>query len=131
MRWIEAVVLWVAGLGFVAFGAMFFVAPLETIAKAGIEVAGAGAVASAELRAFYGGLELALGGLIGALALRPARRRDALVLTAVCYLGIGLARLSGIVQYGADSGFLRLAVVTELALGVGAVALAARHRGTS
>lgn len=124
MRVLEQIVLWVAGLGFIAFGAAFVVAPLQTIAAAGIAVDGANA--AAELRAFYGGLELALGGLICVLALNPARRRDALVLTAVAYLGIGLARASGMIQYGADSDFLRVAVATELTLGIAAALLARR-----
>ena len=124
MRALEAVVLWIAGLGFFAFGAMFVVDPLGTIAQAGI--ATSGPVAAAELRAFYGGLELALGGLICALAMKPARRRDGLVLSAVCYLGIGLARASGMLQFGADSAFLRFAVATELTLGIASVLLAKR-----
>ena len=70
---------------------------------------------------------IALGGLICALALKPARRRDALMLTAVCYLGIGLARLSGMLQFGGDSAFLRFAVATELALGVASALLAKRN----
>jgi len=126
MRALETIVLWVAGLGFVAFGALFVVDPIGTLAAAGIAVSGA--VAAAELRAFYGGLELALGGLICVLALRPDRRRDALVLSAVVYLGIGLARASGMLQFGADSAFLRFAVATELALGVASALLARRLR---
>jgi hypothetical protein len=124
MRALELVVLWIAGLGFVAFGALFVLDPIGTIAQAGIVVSGA--VAAAELRAFYGGLELALGGLICVLALKPQRRRDALTLTAVCDLGIGLARLSGMLQFGADNAFLRLAVATELTLGIAAALLARR-----
>jgi hypothetical protein len=84
--------------------------------------------APVEIRAFYGGLELALGGLICALALSPARRRDALILSAVVYLGIGLARLSGLVQYGADGDVMRYAMFVELDLGVGAALLAWRTR---
>ena len=124
MRALELIVLWIAGLGFTAFGVLFIVDPLGTLAMGGIAVSGA--VAAAELRAFYGGLELALGGLICALALKPERRRDALILSAVCYLGIGLARASGMLQFGADSSFLRFAVVTEFALGVTAAVLARR-----
>lgn len=124
MRALEAIVLWIAGLGFVAFGAMFVVDPIGTLGMAGIAVSGP--VAAAELRAFYGGIELAIGALICFLALKPARRRDALILTAVCYLGIGLARLSGMVQFGASTDFLRFAVATELTLGIASVALAWR-----
>ena len=124
MKTLAQVLLWVSGLGYAGFGVAFLLAPLRTMALAGIALEGG--VAAVELRAFYGGLELALGGLICALALKPARRRDGLVLSAVCYLGIGLARLSGMLQFGADSAFLRFAVATDLTLGIASVLLAKR-----
>ena len=78
MRVFAPIVLWVGGLGFLGFGVAFLLAPLPTIALAGLQLQGA--VAATELMAFYGGLEIALGALLVACALRPARRADGLLL---------------------------------------------------
>jgi hypothetical protein len=116
MRIVELVVLWLSGLSLLGFGVAFVVAPLETMAAAGITLTGA--LESTELRAFYGGLEVALGVLVVACALSPARRRDGLILTLAIFAGIGLARLSGMLLSGADTSFLRFALSTELGLAV-------------
>jgi len=121
MNVLAKVLLWVAGLGYVGFGAAFLVAPLRTMALAGIELQGT--IAATELRAFYGGLELALGGLIVAAALVPGRLRDGLVLTLVSYGAIGATRLVAMLATGADAPFLRFAVLVELGLAAGAGAL--------
>lgn len=128
MRALGIVGLLVGGLGFVGFGLAFLFAPLATMAMAGIPLQGP--LAATELMAFYGGLELALGALLLACVLRPARRRDGLLLMASAYGGIGLARLAGMVAHGADSGFLRAALGLELGLALLAVVvLAATRRG--
>lgn len=62
MRVIGAIATWLGGLGFLGFAVAFLIAPDATLASAGMAMTGPGA--SAELRAFYGGAELALGGLI-------------------------------------------------------------------
>ena len=113
-------VLWLGGLGFAAFGVAFLLAPLETFALAGIRFTGA--AAAAEIMAFYGGLELALGALLLTCALRPARRRDGLLLMTAAYASIALARLAGMLIHGADDSFLRLALVIEAGLAVLAAA---------
>ena len=114
MRMLDTVLLMVAGISLLGFGIAFLVAPLATFAAAGIVLDGA--LAATELRAFYGGLEVALGGLLIACAMSPGRRRDGLVLTLVIFAAIGLARLGGMLASGADTGFLRAALATELAL---------------
>jgi len=114
MPLLTSIVLWLSGLSLLAFGAAFVVAPLATMASAGIVLDGA--LAATELRAFYGGLEVALGVLVLLCALRPERRRDGLLLTFAIFAGIGMARLVGMLLSGADSGFLRFAIVTELGL---------------
>ena len=76
MKTLAQVLLWVSGLGYAGFGVAFLLAPLRTMALAGITLEGG--VAAVELRAFYGGLELALGALIVAAALAPGRLRDGL-----------------------------------------------------
>ena len=99
MRFFAPIVLWLGGLGFLGFGVAFLVAPLSSFAMAGLQLQGA--VAATELMAFYGGLEIALGGLIVACALRPARRSDGLLL---------------MLATGADSPFLLVALALELGL---------------
>lgn len=115
--------LWLGGLGFLAFGLAFLVAPVETLAAAGWAMTGDGA--TTELRAFYGGLEVALGSLLIAADLR-GRRREGLVLCLVAYGCIGAARLLGIALAGAANDFLWIALATEAVLaGLAAVSLRA------
>ena len=121
MRILILVLLWLSGLCFLGFGLAFMVAPVETLALAG--VATEGPIASTELRAFYGGVEVALGLLIVACALRPARWRDGLWLTLACYGAIGLTRLAGMAIDGSDSFFLRFAATTEVVFALASIAL--------
>jgi hypothetical protein len=114
MRVLVPVLLWLAGLGFVGFGVAFVIAPLATLAAAGIELSGA--LAAIEMRAFYGGAELALGGLILACALRAARWRDGLCLTLCSYGAIGALRAYGMLLEPVDSAFLSFALLTELSM---------------
>ena len=125
MQTFARVLLWISGLGMLGFGLAFRWAPLATMAAAGL--VREGALASTELRAFYGGLEVALGLLMIACAMRPGRLRDGLVLSLAIYGSIGLARLSGMLISGADTPFLRFALATELGL---ALAAAIALRGT-
>jgi hypothetical protein len=118
MQVFARVVLWISGLGMLGFGLAFLWAPLETMAAAGLRLDGA--LAATELRAFYGGLEVALGLLILACALRRDRVRDGLILALAIYAGIGLARLGGMLVSGADTPFLRFALATELGLALAA-----------
>lgn len=106
--------LWLGGLGFLGFGLAFLIAPLETFAAAGLPMKGA--LAATELRAFYGGLELALGALLIAADLNPGARRHGLILCLASFGGIGLARLLGIVLAGSATPFLWFALATELTL---------------
>lgn len=125
---LEKGLLWVAGLGFLGFGLAFLLAPLETLAAAGIEVQGALAVV--ELRAFYGGLELGLGALLVAAALRPQYHRAGLWLCLTSYGGIGLTRAAGMLTASIASPFLWFALLVELALAC-AAAFALQRRSRS
>lgn len=115
MRAFGVLVLWLAGLGYLAFGVGFLIAPVELARMAELSVASPAAVP--ELRAFYGGLEIALALLILAAALRPARRADGLLLSFATYLGIGGTRLASMLATGVSSDFLTMAVGVELGLG--------------
>ena len=114
MLTLARITLWLGGLGFLAFGLAFLIAPLRTFAAAGIPLQGD--LAATELRAFYGGLELALGALLIAADLRPGARRHGLILSLASFGGIGAARLLGIVLAGSATGFLWAALATELTL---------------
>lgn len=112
MRTVVACVLWLSGLCFLGFGLAFLWAPRETLALAGVVTEGA--VAATELRAFYGGVEIALGALILACASRRERWRDGLWLTLACYGAVGVTRIAGMFIDGSDSAFLRFAACTEI-----------------
>ena len=104
------------------------VAAAETMAAAGLVLEGS--LASTELRAFYGGLEVALGLLMLTCAVRTGRLRDGLILALAIYGSIGLARLGGMLVSGADTPFLRFALATELALAIAAtIALRGNRAG--
>ena len=108
------IVLWLGGLGFIGFGAAFLVAPLQTMAMIGIPLQGT--LAATELRAFYGGLELALGLLLLRAALKPALWSEGLLVSLAAYGGIGGARLLGIALAGSATPFLWFATAIELGL---------------
>jgi hypothetical protein len=125
MLWARAW-LWIGGASFLAFGAAFLVMPLDLFAAIGLPLSGP--IATTELMAFYGGLELAVGALIVACALSATRVRDGLVLMSSCYGAIGLARAAGMLATGARSDFLWFALATELVFAVLGVILIAMLR---
>jgi hypothetical protein len=116
MRILVPLLLALSGLSFLGFGVAFRIAPTETLALAGVVTEGA--IAATELRAFYGGIEVALGALIVLCATRPSRWADGLWLTLACYGAIGLTRLAGMAIDGSDSFFLRFAAGTEISFAV-------------
>src|SRR5690606_27428670 len=116
--------LWIAGLGFIGFGLAFMIAPLATLAAAGIELSGD--LAATELRAFYGGLELGIGSLLVAAALKPHQQRNGLWLCLASYGGIGTARGIGMLLTGTATPFLWFALATELGLAAAAAWLLRR-----
>ncbi len=116
MRVFGLAVLWLGGLGFLAFGVAFLFAPLATMAMAGLPLSGA--LAATELMAFYGGVELALGAVLIGCALTAGRLRDGLKLSLIVYGSIAAARIAGMLSTGADSTFLRAALALEAGLAI-------------
>jgi Domain of unknown function (DUF4345) len=108
------VVLWLGGISLLGFGLAFLFDPLATMAMAGIALSGP--IAATELRAFYGGLEVALGGLLIACALKPDWGRPGLLLSLVVFSGIGLGRALGLLIAQTPSAFFWTALGTELTL---------------
>ena len=111
-------VLGLAGLGFLGFGVAIVLAPAAVLGGVGITGSAAGLV---ELRAFYGGLELGLGGFLLACARRPDWRRAGLWLVALGNGGIAAARLLGIAQSGEFTPFFAGALAWELGFTLAAI----------
>jgi hypothetical protein len=114
MNSLPRIVLWISALSLLAFGCAFLFAPLGTMALTAIEMEGG--LAAAEIRAFYGGLQCALGLAIAWCALRRGRWKDGLALTALIFGGVGLARLFGMVVEGALTFYLLFTLIVELAV---------------
>jgi Domain of unknown function (DUF4345) len=114
MNRLAQLVLIAGGGAFLGFGLFFLFDPLGLMANIGIQISGA--IAATEIRAFYGGLEIALGVLILTGVFRAAQRLPALLLCGVSYAGIGLVRVAGMAVDGSRSGFLWLALATEVGL---------------
>jgi hypothetical protein len=109
------VALLLSALSFIAFGAAIMIEPVKVMAAADVSLTGI--LEIAEIRAFYGGLEIALG-LLMLACLGKHRRKDGLMLSAVCYGGIAIARIIAIGIAGVGSNFLHLALAIEVALSV-------------
>ncbi len=127
MRILTLMVLLLSGLSLLGFGLAIIYAPLEVMAMAAVQAQGA--AAAVELRAFYGGLELALAALVLICAAYPARRRDGLWLSLFIFAGIGLTRAAGMLWNDVSTSFLQLALGVEL--GTAALAAVALYFGRS
>jgi len=127
MHLLARLTLWLAGLGFIGFGLTFLIAPLETLALAGIEVQGD--LAAVELRAFYGGLEIGLGLCLIGADLHGGLRRAGLLLCMATYGAIGLTRGFGMLLAGLATPFLWFALATELGLAALALLAWSAERG--
>jgi hypothetical protein len=113
-RWFPQVVLWISALGFGYFGVMFLVDPVGYGAKVDLVAATPGA--RTEVRAMYGGLELALAIFLAACAQRPEWWRMGLLLSALAFLGLATGRAFGIALEGTTTSLMRLLLVSEIAL---------------
>ncbi|MGY6518452.1 MAG: DUF4345 family protein [Lysobacteraceae bacterium] len=111
MHWLSRLTLLLAAAGFLFFGAWFLVDPMAPLAAIDIEVSGEGA--ATEMRAFYGGLELALAAFLGLAAFRPGWSTPALWLVLLSNLGLGLGRVVGIAADGVFTGFFAGALAWE------------------
>jgi len=118
----------VMGLTTFGFGGAYLVAPQRMAALGGIAITRA--AAEAELRGYYGGLQVGMGVLFF-LGLRfPAVARAGLTAAAILFAGNGLGRLLGIALAGAVDSFNASGVLFELGFSV-AAALLLRKQPTS
>jgi hypothetical protein len=106
-------VLWFAGLQFIGFGVLALINPQGIADVVGFQLTSA--LAATEIRAFYGGLELALGFLLCAGGLYAQWQKPALMLQFACFLGIGVVRGISVLVSGGNT-FLIAATATELLL---------------
>lgn len=124
------IVLLLAGLGFLAFGAWLLVDPTGGLARVGIGSLNTGG--TIELRAFYGGLEVGLGLFLLACAWHPEWRVPGLWLVLLANLAIGLARVYGIASTGVFNAFFGWALAWEFGFPLlAALALLTEHRASS
>lgn len=116
MHTYRALVLALAGLGFAGFGLWFLVDPIGPLEMIGITVAGA--AAPTELRAFYGGVQIAAATLMLMAAAKPAWRDAGLWLVLAVNAGIAVARLVGVAVDGVWVPFFTYALVWEVGFAV-------------
>lgn len=112
MERFRILVLVLAGLGFLGFGAWFIVDPIGPLAAIGIGVSGD--PAATELRAFYGGVQVAIALLMLVAATKPAWRDAGLWLVLAVNAGIAVARLLGVAIDGVWVPFFTYALIWEL-----------------
>ncbi len=93
-------------------GAVLLVRPELLAGYAGVSADGA--VATAELRAMYGCLELAIAAVTAAACWRPAWQRPVLFMQVVVCAGIGAGRLLGLAVDGAAAAYTFGALAFEL-----------------
>lgn len=109
------------------YGLYCFFVPGSLEAAAGV-VATHG-TGSAELRAMYGGLQMALGALCGMALVNPSYRDTALTTLVFLTLGLGLARLAGAVLDAGFSSYTGMAFAFEF--GTAGVAMLALRKGSA
>ncbi|MCO5168882.1 MAG: DUF4345 domain-containing protein [Planctomycetes bacterium] len=115
-------------VAFAAFGLWLLVAP-QALGQVGVELPTP--AARAEIRAFYGGLELGLAAFFAVAAARPAWFAPGLLAQALGLGGVVLGRLTGVVVDGATDPLLLALMGAEAAgCALGVVALV-RLRGSS
>ena len=106
-------ILVVYGLMFLYFGVLLFVRPTAIADTIPLELTDPTAVA--EIRAFYGGLELGLAAFLIASGLRRTFMRPALWLLFGISLGLTLGRIVGIFVDQATTSFIYIALTVECA----------------
>ena len=112
MNHFARIVLFAAGLGFFGFGLWFLIDPIAPLHMAGVQTDGD--IARIEFRAFYGGLEVALGGLLWYCAVKPDWQRFGLSLVLIAHIGLALGRLLGLALNPVFTSFIITALIWEI-----------------
>lgn len=102
--------MWFAGLSWAAFGVWCFATP-QALAMASI--VSTGATGDTELRAIYGGMQIAFGALIVGGALCAAWRRGVLITMSFLLGGTFSGRVIGAAMAGEASSYIVYALAFE------------------
>lgn len=109
------ILLWLSALVFGTIGLLFVIAPVSWARV--VEISLPTAMARTDLRATYGGFDLAFGIFLAACALTPHWLRPGLLAGGLVLLGFGLSRLLGIVLEGEGHRLMWTFMLLELAGG--------------
>lgn len=112
----------VSALVWLPYGLFCLAKPSYLASVAGI--AASTATGTVELRAMYGGLQVAIGALSALGCASAAWRRNALTTLGMLTAGLGFGRLAGVVAGGGVSSYTATALGFELASAVLAFTLA-------
>src|ERR671927_1485200 len=112
------------GVILIAYGAVFLVAPQMLGRLVGLEFVRPDAYA--EVRAFYGGLELGIGAFLLYGGVKVGHARSALLLCGFAFAAAGLARAAGIAQYGCTDASQPVVAALEVAYATAALLLTRR-----
>lgn len=117
------IVLALDALVFAAFGALYWVIPVEMAAKVGISLPTTGAIV--DVQGLYGGLELGFGSFLAYCAWAPERARLGLVAGTLGLGGIAVSRLVAMAHFGMPDASVAALVGLDL---VGAILNAVFYR---
>jgi hypothetical protein len=120
------IVLALDALVFAAFGALYWVIPVEMATKVGISVPTTGAIV--DVQGLYGGLELGFGAFLAYCAWRPERAKTGLVAGMLGLGGIAVSRLVAMAHFGMPDTSVAVLVGLDL---VGAILNAVFYRMVS
>lgn len=109
------------GLTTLIMGSLYLVAPQQLAALSGLAILRP--AAEAELRGYYGGLQLGMAVLFFAGVFVPRHMRAGLSAAAILFAGNGLGRAIGILLVGTIDSFNASGVAFELAFSAGAIAV--------
>jgi hypothetical protein len=115
--------LGITAAAFTGFGAWLLLRP-QALGRVDVQLPTARA--RAEIRAFYGGLEIGLGLFFAAAAARPAWHRPALVVQAASLGGAAIGRAVSMAADPPGDPLIRLLAVLETTAAVGGLAALAR-----
>lgn len=101
----ERIFLGLSAVIWLPYGIYCFLAPEFLATEGSAGVVASTATGSTELRAMYGGLQAAIGVLVGLALFRPALVRPALVMVAFLTTGLALARVTGATLDGGFSSY--------------------------
>ena len=106
--------LGISALVWLPYGVFLFFQPGYLAEVTGVTASGATALI--ELRAMYGGLQIAIGALSGLAVLRSDLRRSALVTLAFLCTGLGVTRLGAAALGSELSAYTAMALAFEFVL---------------